>query len=277
MSRGSSMRRRSGEFEPGTSFRSPGPSARRSKIDNTVPVQRPQADGVNYFYEYTDMPVAEFVERIQAGEDLYIGARQIMGRRGRRSDRDGLGELASELVLPPWLDRTRLQSANLWIGQGGNRTLLHYDPWDTFLTVASGVKEFVVLPPSETHNLAPFGALDYRALYLGKVLHSKIRPLDVQERYQAKFRGVEGFSGTISAGEVIHVPAGFWHYVESSGLNIGVNFFVHCKGRSLHFHEPLRTYWIKDKITLWPVRWFMAARFRAGRIYRYFRPRKTTA
>lgn len=244
------------------------------KMDTLVPVQAPEPDGVNYFIKYQPTPMGEFVQRIRAGDNLYIGAREIMKDAGERSDKDGLGGLAEQMELPGWIDRQRISSSNLWVGAGNNHTLLHYDPWNSILMLAEGTKEFIVLRETDTPRVYPYSALDFRSLYQGRVLHSKIRPLSVQKQYQAEFSKVEGFRGMITAGEVIFIPAGFWHYVKSTGLNIGVNFFVHVKDKRLHFVQPLRSFWIKDNITLWPVRMVWKWKAKAFRAIRYFFPKK---
>jgi hypothetical protein len=245
------------------------------KLDTLVPVQEPEPDGVNYFIKYKPMPMKEFVRKIRAGEKLYIGARAIMKRAGERSNKDGLGDLAEQLKIPAWIDRARIDSSNLWVGAGNNHTLLHYDPWNSILMLAEGTKEIIVLPASETSKVYPYGALNFRSLYSGKVLHSKIRPLDVQKRYQARFSTAEGFRGTLNKGETLFIPAGFWHYVKSTDLNIGINFFVHTRDRRLHLTQPLRSFWIKDNITLWPVRMIWKWKDRVFRTIRYFFPKKT--
>jgi len=142
--------------------------------------------------------------------------------------------------------------------------------------LAEGQKEFIILPETETSRVYSYGALNFISLYLGKVLHSKIHPLNVQKRYQEKFSKAEGFRGTITAGEMIFIPAGFWHYVKSSDLNIGINFFVHVKDRGLHWTQPLRSFWIKDNITLWPVRMVWELRHRVFRAIRNFFPKKSS-
>lgn len=245
-----------------------------SKMEAEVPVQRPEADGVNYFINYLPMAMREVVDRIRAGDDIYIGAKKIMGARGERSDSDGLGELASKIKLPLWIDKQRLHSANLWIGAGNNNTLLHYDAWDSILMLSQGEKEFVVLPETETARVHQYSAFDFKSLVEGRVLHSKIKPLNVQEAYQEEFSKVEGFRGKITGGDLMFVPAGFWHFVESAGLNVAVNFFVHVEDRRLHLREPLRTFWIKDNITLWPVRWYWKLKEKAAKTFRFFFPKR---
>jgi len=245
-----------------------------SHIHTKVPIQKPEKDGVNYFYKYFNLPLSEFSQRIKAGENLYIGARKISKAGGERTDEHGLGELVNTLKIPAWLEPERISSTNLWAGAGNNQTLLHYDPWDSILLLGQGEKMFLVYPDSESHRIPQYSPLDYKALYQGKVLHSKVRPRNVQQAYQAKLSKVEGFKGTINAGEVMFIPAGFWHYVESTGVNIGINFFAHFTDRSLQFSEPLRAYWIKDNITLWPVRWFMNLRFKVFSAIRRVFPKK---
>jgi hypothetical protein len=247
------------------------------KIGASVPVQKPEADGVNYFVKYFRIPMSEFISRIRSGESLYIGARQIMGDGGVRSDKDGLGDLCDEVPVPPWIRRERIYSCNLWIGAGNNRTLLHYDAWDGFMLLAAGTKEFRMFPRSETRRMFQHGSLGLRSLFSGAVLHSKIKPLDVQPEYAQEFSKARGYRGTMQAGEVIYIPAGYWHYVESEGLNIGVNFFVHFDDFRLNFEEPLRTYWIKDNITLQPVRWYYRTRGSLGKLYRKLMPARPTS
>ena len=248
-----------------------------SRLDSMVPVQKPGPDGVNYFINYKNTHISEFIKKIKNGANLYIGAREIMKAKGERSDKDGLGELAAKLKIPSWIDKVNIYSSNLWVGAGSNHTLLHYDPWNSILMVAKGKKEFVVIPHTDTHKLFPYSALNFKALTEGRVLHSKISPLNVQKRFQSSFSTAKAFSGEISAGEMIYIPAGYWHYVKSSDINIGINFFIHVRDQNLHKEEPLRTYWIKDNITLIPVRLYWKWKSVIFKSIRFFFPKKNNA
>lgn len=250
---------------------------RFGKMQSSVPVQQPETDGVNYFFKYFAMPMSEFVAKLKAGANLYIGAREILGDGGVPSKKDGLVSLADELELPEWVKREKVRSANLWIGAGNNKTLLHYDPWNSIQMLRNGQKEFFVFPDTATKSVYPFSMFNFRALYLGKVLHSKIRPLTVQKRYQKRFKELKGQRGIVNSGDVIFVPAGFWHYVESEGQNVGVNFFVHIDDQKLHWQEPLRTFWIKDRIMLWPVRWAYRLKYNAFQLLRKVFPKRASS
>ena len=214
------------------------------------------------------MDMAELSDRIGQGEDLYAGARPVLGSEGKPTDKGGLLDLANELRVPAWIDQSTIYNANLWLGAGDNRTMLHYDAWNTIMLVGKGSKEFFVFPNTESHKMFQYSAFNYAALLRGQVLHSPIRPLSVQKKYQSKFRTAKGFQGRAESGDIIFVPAGFWHYVESTGLNISVNFFTHYADRSLQWKEPLLTYWVKVNITEKPIEWYQNLRAWVGRLVR---------
>jgi len=244
------------------------------QFDSMVPVQKPEPDGVNYFINYKSIHLPKFIHSIRNGENLYIGAREILTAKGQRSDKDGLGELASEIKIPSWIDEPNIYSSNLWIGAGNNHTLLHYDPWNSILMLAEGNKEFIVIPNTDTQKVYPYSSFNIKALTEGRVLHSKINPLNVQKQFQSKFGTIKARSGKISAGEMIFIPAGYWHYVKSTNLNIGINFFVHVRDQKLHKEEPLRTYWIKDNITTIPSRLYLQLKYIMFKTIRFFFPKK---
>ena len=52
-----------------------------SKMNTKVPVQKPEADGVNYFINDEQMPMSDVVERVEKGDSLYIGVKQITGSK----------------------------------------------------------------------------------------------------------------------------------------------------------------------------------------------------
>ena len=140
--------------------------------------------------------------------------------------------------------------------------------------LAEGNKEFIVIPNTDTRKVYPYSAFNIKALTEGRVLHSKINPLNVQKKFQPRFGTIKAQSGKISAGEMIFIPAGYWHYVKSTNLNIGINFFVHVRDKKLHKEEPLRTYWIKDNITTIPSRLYLQLKYIMFKTIRIFFPKK---
>jgi hypothetical protein len=245
-----------------------------SKMTKRVPVMTPSKSGVNLFIKYDDMPMNAFVESVKSGKKLYIGGQKIHGERGIPTDINGLSGLADNIDLPSWINPECIASSNLWAGSGDNATVLHFDPWDSLLVLGQGKKEVVVIPDVETPRCHPYSAYNFFALNEGRVLHSQVNPLNIQKKYQAEFSKIKALRGSLESGDVIFIPAGFWHFVESQEVNVGINFFIHLADKSLFQQEPLRTFWIKDNITLKPVNWFWRIKSRFFRTIRKVFPKR---
>ncbi|MEM9256401.1 MAG: cupin-like domain-containing protein [Pseudomonadota bacterium] len=239
-----------------------------SNMNTDVPIMRPDADGVNQFNSAEFMPIRDVVENIKNGDAIYIGAKQITGEKGIRAEGHGLGTLAESLTIPDWIDKPRIYNTNLWFGGGNNTTLLHYDAWDSVMMLNKGEKEFVIFPSDQSEFIPQYSPLNLSKLAQGTVLSSKIKPLNIQPKYRAQFQKAKGFRATLKPGEVIFVPAGCWHFVQSSGINMAVNFFLYTASRRIHLQEPLRTFWIKDNITVPPVVVYRKARAGVAKLSR---------
>jgi len=101
----------------------------------------------------------------------------------------------------------------LYLGAGGQRTPLHFDPTENLTAVMQGSKHFRLFPPAASLQLQPRGGyLAAAACWLSGVVpavysdvdawrsHGSPRPLDVEVR----------------AGEVLYLPPGWWHAVAGS-------------------------------------------------------------
>ena len=213
-----------------------------------VKVQVPKEFGVYHFLKFKSIPVAEFVESLNTTKDLYLSADPIMGEGGGVREECELKALAGDIPIPDFIPKDDIRNCNLWIGPGGNRSLLHYDAWHSFLAVFSGQKRFTVYHPAETRYLHQFGVFDIKALREGRTMDSRVDPVHVQKKYLHSVGQVTGFEGVIKPGEALFIPAGTWHYVESHGLNIALNFFFHARIGGLWNESPLKEYVFKTEV-----------------------------
>jgi hypothetical protein len=137
---------------------------------------------------------------------------------------DASPALAKELDLPFLPEGLNPDGRpRLWVGRGGNRAALHYDGYHNIACVVAGKKRFVVIPPehlpdlylgsmSQTPGGAPVSMVDFR------------RPdLERFPRYARAMESAEVID--MEPGEALFLPAFWFHYVESTGLNILVNFW----------------------------------------------------
>lgn len=100
--------------------------------------------------------------------------------------------------------RTRI-GLNLWVGRD-TKSGLHFDPTDNFLTMIRGRKLVAMAPLSESHRLYPFH---------GSIMKSRV---DIEHPDFTQFplaASVEMQIGWLGAGDVLYIPAGWWHYIAS--------------------------------------------------------------
>jgi Cupin-like domain len=143
-----------------------------------------------------------------------------------------IGETALGGIIRPAIDqigaRTGLEAAidlNLWWGPGGHTEPLHFDSGDGTLVQLHGVKRAVLFPPSQTRNLYPFpvsrkGIAPWISqVYLDRPDFDHFPRLKTALPHQVDIM--------LAAGEVLFIPANWWHEVSavSEGYICSINRF----------------------------------------------------
>lgn len=121
------------------------------------------------------------------------------------------------------LPRNRSGRWNLWMGSGGNRINTHYDEPENFYFVLMGSKEFQLFPPEQSPNLYP-GPLDEGH---GGVTGSLVDAWNPDARGFPRFSEAEAHSVRyrLAAGDLLYLPARWWHNVASTGINCSANYW----------------------------------------------------
>jgi hypothetical protein len=132
-----------------------------------------------------------------------------------------LPELWSDLALPRFIDPARLADAFLWIGQHGQATALHYDAMDNLNAVVRGGKRFTLFSPEDTGLLyhCPLDAPRPGAYY------SLVDPRAPDLQRYPRFADAAPVEVALAAGEMLFLPAFWWHQVESVGESFAVSFW----------------------------------------------------
>ncbi|MEM6996152.1 MAG: cupin-like domain-containing protein [Myxococcota bacterium] len=139
---------------------------------------------------------------------------------------DDLPELAA-LTRHPLSDDARMQDAEtqLWIGSGGQRVAIHQDFSHSIAVMVSGAKEFTLYPPDELPNLytAPRQALG------GEPWRSPVDCRDPDLARYPRFARAMRRAQTIrvEAGDMLFIPAYWWHSVDSFDFNVMFNLRWH--------------------------------------------------
>jgi hypothetical protein len=148
-----------------------------------------------------------------SGHCLYMQAMPIAS---------GLPELAP--LLPPWFrDDSRMfdEVTQLWMGAGGHRVAIHQDSTHGVLAMVSGTKDVVLFPPERQFDLYTVPQLE--------LFKSPWRsPLDVTQAEHPQHPRFEraladALRLRLEPGDVLFIPAGWWHAVDSTGFNVMFN------------------------------------------------------
>jgi hypothetical protein len=126
-------------------------------------------------------------------------------------------EWGAWLDYPPFVPRALCAFAKFWIGPAGTLTPLHRDWGDNFLSQLSGAKEVALVSPYHARLLSP------------KVIHpfldscNWIDPYNQRDPIVSECRPI--FT-TLNAGEMLFLPAGWFHHVRATSFSFSVNFFM---------------------------------------------------
>ncbi|XP_038051925.1 bifunctional peptidase and arginyl-hydroxylase JMJD5-like [Patiria miniata] len=156
-----------------------------------------------------------------------------------------LPELEQDIQeLPFARDLLKRRHLNIWLSDGNTLGKLHFDPFDNFLCQIRGKKQLTLFEPHDNTKMyeahIPEAKLGYdplsRRFRRKKLLDSTamvMAPVDILnpdfQRFPA-FAETRPLNCTINEGDVLFMPAFWWHEVQSypnvtEGRNLAVNFW----------------------------------------------------
>ncbi|XP_059175798.1 jmjC domain-containing protein E-like [Physella acuta] len=158
---------------------------------------------------------------------------------------DYFPELAEDITeMDFFLNVLELKHLNIWLSDGNTLGKLHFDPFDNFLCQISGEKHLLLYEPHDNTKLYEAhiqeAKLSYDAathtfhrktlLESTSMVMSPVDPADPNFERFPKFAEVEPLSCKIQAGDVLFMPAFWWHEVQSKPnttehRNLAVNFW----------------------------------------------------
>jgi cupin-like protein len=164
-------------------------------------------------FDKTLMPFSQFVAKLlnskATGEHYYLMQRPI---------EEEFPELLPDIKRPSWVADRKLD-VNLWVGSEGNVTQMHYDRDENFLAELRGRKHLRLFGPEQTEFLYPYPK-DSVMYYLSFV-DCDNPDFDTYP----EFRKARPWEGVLEPGEMLYLPARWWHQVRSLEHAISVNFW----------------------------------------------------
>ncbi|HEX2668069.1 MAG TPA: cupin-like domain-containing protein [Gammaproteobacteria bacterium] len=184
---------------------------------------------------YVPMRFADFLQRVmaRAGGD----AGMYLNLQTNNVLEPPLLQLLGDFSIPPYFKDLTLRCVNLWMGNSDKTivTPLHHDFNDNLYVVVEGTKRFTLFPPEQAPNLYPRGQLQavepngiIRYATLSGMPH--LSQVDIHAPDRQRFPRYAEAEPTredvdIRAGELLFLPAGWFHQVSSTGRHVAVSFF----------------------------------------------------
>ena len=194
---------------------------RTSKVDyrlgKKIPIQKMA------FPEYID----GLLRKTKASSDCYLAANNI---------RRVLPELESDFHVPDFVGKLH-SGPFLWVAAAGHYEFMHFDPDDGLLMLLHGRKRCRLFPPSQLPNLYPNQLGSY-----GRTIQSTA-DLDAPDAArQPLFRAAleHACETTLEAGDMLYIPALWFHQILSPEQCISINIFWGDKGESAFVSKCLR-------------------------------------
>ena len=137
----------------------------------------------------------------------------------RQSITDYFPELLADIQFPDWCKFPARLDTNVWIGDCGSNTVLHYDASENFLIQVQGEKEVVLLP--QKNNFFQRNS----PLMGGRFNFSSVKFLENIDLKVLEANSKNAFCCTLKPGMALYIPVGWWHQVKTTERSISINYF----------------------------------------------------
>ncbi|CDG82039.1 cupin-like domain-containing protein [Janthinobacterium agaricidamnosum] len=121
--------------------------------------------------------------------------------------------------MPRWLRKKLVLRPGFWLGPKGMSSPMHFDRHENLNVQLHGSKRWVLFSPDQSANVYYGQGRDIPVIY---------SPVDMSAPDHERFpllAGAERYDFVLQAGQVLYLPPGWWHYVESQSDAINVNYW----------------------------------------------------
>ncbi|XP_055535418.1 lysine-specific demethylase 8 isoform X2 [Wyeomyia smithii] len=146
----------------------------------------------------------------QAGVPVYLAQYELF---------DQIPELRADIFVPDYIGRTDVNPRiKAWLGPKGTVSPLHTDPCHNLLCQVFGSKTIILASPEDTPNLYP-----HEHFILNNTSQVDAKNVDFNRfplARKVRFRRL-----VLRSADVLYIPPGWWHYVESRTPSFSVSFW----------------------------------------------------
>lgn len=225
-----------------------------SSVDDLIDVSctenEEEYNGNPIYREKVDVKLSSFIECFlfnekgevhwleNSGLKLYLSQCCIFSKES--DDEVEIPSLADAFSVPPMLGPDKVTKINLWMNNKLSTSTLHYDAYNNLLCVYKGSKEVILISPSHSQLLEPLAASVQSPNHSSLSTASILRLLDSQI-------STDFYRQTVSAGDCIFIPEGWWHLVISQPCTVAVNFWFDSSFQQILKNAPhMKSYFLRS-------------------------------
>ncbi|KAL8564092.1 tRNA wybutosine-synthesizing protein 5 [Nucella lapillus] len=204
---------------------------------------KPQMDFLHKNFLYRSLPFSEFVQRAaeETHTDFFLDEKEVYYLRALGEDpRKDIADihqqfplLAADITFPDFFPPDQFFSSVFRIASKGLQLWTHYDVMDNLLIQVTGEKRVVLFSPQEAEKLYLEGD------------KSRVLDIDHPDLTQfPRFAGAVRMEGRLQPGDILFIPALWFHNVVSEQFGVAVNVFWKNLAGDLYDHKD--TYGNRD-------------------------------
>lgn len=167
-------------------------------------------------------------------DDLKVSnSRSMNSYMAVQNIRKAFPELEDDVKIPEYVGKVH-GGPFLWIAHKGHYEYCHFDPDDGFLIVLNGSKQVRLFECDFLHNLYP-NALGTK----GRTVQSRVNCDDPDVDEHPLFLNTRCHYGVVHSGEMLYIPAFWWHQVTSLEVTISINIFWGDAGDNVYLSKVM--------------------------------------
>ena len=151
----------------------------------------------------------------------------------QRSVYDEFPELVPDIATPKYADNKHQHTVNLWFGEKGVNTKGHYDYSNNFLMQIFGRKRVRLFAPTDTPNMHHYSMNDMvtmEGVHHPAIQATRIADMDLMDVNEfPNIKLATPFEGVLYPGDLLYIPAGWWHEIKSLDVAMSINFWWKIK------------------------------------------------
>jgi hypothetical protein len=203
--------------------------------DVRVPVRQSDNELDVFFGEstaVTEISIADYIDSIESlntdsQRPSYLGNLSLTSPLAQ----EYFDQLKLHFDFPNYFPENSGCDIRIWMGAANQKSTIHNDPYHNFNAQIFGKKLFLLFSPEEQEKL-------YVKKWDDELWTSPVDPQEPNLEIFPLFSQVHGLKASLQPGDILFIPAFWWHQALSITTTININMWLYtekiCKGWEQH-------------------------------------------